>query len=528
MDSQADIAFVVPPELGGSAFPFGVAILATILRERGYGVAVVDGNARGLSAEQVAAEVAALRPRLAGFTGLSCNYAFIRNTSMLLREQAPATKQIGGGWWCCAIPEFVLNETAIDVVVRGEADLIAASLCETLTNGGDLSAVAGVSYLDDGGALCNTPPAPVPRQIDELPLPAYDLFDMGYYIAPIGDKHFPENSYWDQGSFTRRFAGRTWIKANMYSGRGCYGNCSFCCAAGIGRRNHSPKYVVDHMAGLHDQFGANFFRFTESLTLSTNEWTKAFCQELLSRKLDILYWAQCRGDFHYDDECLDLLKRSGCFHIQIGFESGDDGMLEAMGKRTTVEQHRRIIRDLRKHEIWVTGSFVLNMPGETNDSLAQTVRFVKASRLVQSSGFAVPNPGAELYEYAKANGFLRDEKKLLSENVGKTYGKANFDEYISMFNFNGLAPKALLNAQAKMDARSAVNWFYENSRLLYWGLRLHGWWLGDKAIAGMREAVARRRPTTAVGRALQALHLLEKSRLAKAAGVIKSLFGGRK
>jgi len=529
--TRSNIVFVVPRDLGISGFPFGIAILSAILKQHGYHVNIVDANAYSLSEDEVVTQIGNLQPSLIGFTGLLSNYAFLRSVSLLLREKIPSIPQIAGGWWTCSVPGVVLEETGVNVVVQGEADNIIADLCDSVINNGDLSSIPGLCYLDAKGDYCNTGSPPYPQNLDQLPLPAYDLFNMNYYIISreFWEDMFLDKSYWDSSSFRDKFGDETrWVRANMYSGRGCYGNCTFCCAAGVTRRNHSPSYVVDHMEEMNRRFGVNYFRFTESLTISTRKWTKEFCREIISRDLKILYWAQLRGDFNFDDECLELLKQSGCYHVTIGFESGNDYMLQRMRKNITTKKYYEVIKALRKHKIWVIGNFILNMPGESTLSLKDTLKFVKKTKLVlENPTLAVPNPGAELYEYAKDNCFITDEKELFLDNPGKTYNLANFQAYIRNYSFNNLPPEILLKTANNLTELANINWFYEKNRFLYWCFYFFPFLMNVVNIALLRKAITRQQKTGIIRQSLQALRLLLMGGITKWGGKAKSLLPGR-
>jgi len=525
--TKSDIVFVVPRDLGISGFPFGIAILSAILKQHGYRVSIVDANAYSLSEDAIVAQIGDLQPHIVGFTGLLSNYTFLRAVSLLLRKKMPSITQIAGGWWTCSVPKVILEETGVDVVVQGEADNIIIDLCNSIINDGNLSSIPGLCYFNDKGDYCNTGSLPQPQDLDQLPLPAYDLFNMDYYIIPRESwiNLFLHNSYWDSISFERQFGDvEGWVRANMYSGRGCYGKCTYCCAAGVPWRNYSPRYVVDHMEEMNQRFGANYFRFTESLTISTKQWAKEFCREIISRNLKVLYWLVLRGDSDLDDECLELLKQSGCYHVNIGFDSGNDYMLQRMRKNITTATYYELVEALRKHEIWVTGTFILNMPGESPLSLKDTLTSAKRSKLVlEDCTFAVPFPGAELYEYAKDNSFILDEHKYLLDNPGERYGLAKFQEYIGSFNFNNLPPETLLKTERKLMMLAKINWFYEKNRFLYWCFYLFPFLMNVVNIGLLRKEAARQQKRGTIPQSLQAVRLLAKDSITKWGGRAKSL-----
>lgn len=515
-NNNLDIVFVIPPKMGRSGFPFGVAIMSAILKEQGYGVGIVDANAYALSESQVAKEISDLQPSIVGFTGTTSNYAFLRGVSTFLRKQRPDITQIAGGWWSREVPKVILGNTCIDIVVRGEADDIITDLCASIINKSDLSLIRGLCFYDTKGDYRDTGLPPYPQNLDRLPLPAYDLFNMNYYIR-AGDywvDRFMNTSYWDKSSFYRQFGDiNNWVRINVYSGRGCYGTCTFCSNAGVTRRNHSPRYVVEHIKDLNRIYGANYFRFTESLTITTKEWTKEFCRELISSGLKIVYFAQLRGDFVYDDECLELLKKSGCYMVSIGIESGSNEILGKMRKRITIEQNYNIIKALRKHKIWVVGFFILNMPGETSHTLRDTLKFVRKSRIVfEDCTYASPYPGTELYKYAMNEGCITDEHKYFMENPVYFFGLAYFQEYIKYFNYNQLSPDLLLETERKLLSMAKTNWYYEKNRVIYWCFRLFPFLAHPSFVKLLQDDINRQQMKGLGQQSLQIFRLLMKAR----------------
>ena len=199
----------------------------------------------------------------------------------------------------------------------------------------------------------------------------------------------------------------------MISGRGCYGRCDFCGASGLLRRNYSAKYCVDLMELVIDRYSPEILEFQESLTLSTKKWVKGFCEEIISRKLNILYSVWSRGDFNYDDETLSLLAESGCYIAHVGFESGNNSVLKNMTKKITIDKYYKLVNDYRRHGINLGGSFILNMPGESEESLYDTVDFIDRSKVAFSFGFAFPYPGTKLYDYVRENSFGDSIEKMI-------------------------------------------------------------------------------------------------------------------
>jgi radical SAM superfamily enzyme YgiQ (UPF0313 family) len=296
---------------------------------------------------------------------------------------------------------------------------------------------------------------------------------MRWYFSPVSTNKVLKNAYLSRGDLRKLYGHTSNLTfGTIYSGRGCYGRCHFCSAAGQLRRNLSPESVVDHMADLKERYGVNLFYFNESLTFSTKKWTQEFCRRLIDRNLMVLYRGQCRPDFHYDSETLSLLAQSGCYAITFGAESGDTGMLHSMGKGRNIdtEMGERLIHDFREHGIFVRGSFILNMPGETPESLRNTIDFAKRTRISASSGLAQPLPGTELYSFCVKSGNIKDERNQLLRNPSKGKGK-DFDEYIRFFNYNNLSRPTLLKAVNELRRTLYINRLFHRHTLLYRILR---------------------------------------------------------
>jgi anaerobic magnesium-protoporphyrin IX monomethyl ester cyclase len=463
-----DLIFINPTGFGYSGFSHGIATLASVLRNKGYNISIIDASSDNLDVSGVIRKVADLNPSIVGITGLIQASAFNKELSMGLKSKLPNIIQIAGGSWAGYAPEYILRNTKIDFVAIGESDLIIPEFVKGLLGNRSITDISGLSFIDKNGGYKETGPVIFPRNLDELPLPAYDLFNMNYYeLITKPEKYpFPLSSY-----FIRRIK-KSSSDGNLRlfsitSGRGCYGRCDFCAAAHLMRRNFSPKYVADHMKHLMDNYGANAFNFTESLTMSTRTWVKEFCNEIISRKLNIFYIALARADFNYDEETICLLKESGCISLGFGFESGDNLMLRSFHKKTTVERYYSVINDFKKTGIVVGGTFVLNMPGENFDSINNTIDFIRKTRVGFGYGFAYPYPGSDLFRFAKANSFCDLDDVMFKESNKRLTSISAFNDYISKYNFNNLDTKKLWNINKILDKLVNQNYFYSKNKFLF-------------------------------------------------------------
>lgn len=463
-----DLIFINPVGFGYSGFSHGIATLASILRNKGYNISIIDASSDNLDVSRVINKVANLNPAIVGITGLIQASAFNKELSMELKSKLPNVIQIAGGSWAEYASEYILRNTKIDYVAVGEADLIISELVKRLLENGSIADISGLSFIDKNGDFVETGPMIFPRNLDELPLPAYDLFNMDYYMLKIKPEKypFPLSSYFIRRIKKSSRNGNLRL-VSITSGRGCYGRCDFCAAAHLMRRNFSPKYVTDHMKFLMDNYDANAFNFTESLTMSTRNWVKEFCNEIIDRKLNIFYIALARADFNYDEETIYLLKESGCISLGFGFESGDNLMLRSFHKKTTVERYYSVISDFKKTGIVIGGTFVINMPGENFDTINNTIDFIRKTRVGFGYGFAYPYPGSDLFKFAESNSFCNLDDVMFKESNKRLTSINAFNDYISKYNFNNLDVGKLWNVNKTLGKLVNQNYFYSKNKFLF-------------------------------------------------------------
>jgi len=307
----------------------------------------------------------------------------------ICKEESNA-KVIMVGPHCSAEPEDTLNiaQGAVDVVCIGEYDYTVKDVIQHFN---DLSKVDGICYKENGKTI-RTQKRKLIEELDELPFPAWHHLNLMRYFD--GGKLYP---YID-----------------VISGRGCPNVCIFCLwpqvMHGMRYRLRSPKNVVDEMERDIDLCpdvlkGGEFFFEDDTFTVDKDR-AMAICDEILNRNLKITFSVNARVDTG-DEELFRIMKKAGCRELLVGFESGDQGMLDRMHKNATLEDSRRFMQIAKKTKLDVHGCFVLGLPGETKETIDKTIRFALELDLhtVQFSG-AVPFPGTKYYDYCKKERLL--------------------------------------------------------------------------------------------------------------------------
>jgi anaerobic magnesium-protoporphyrin IX monomethyl ester cyclase len=368
--------------------PDWLAYATAVCERRGLDARLYDFPARGWGEERLASLCRELRP----------DWVVLDTTTPSLHvdlEGARRCREAGARVILCgphasALPEDTLTRAAgaADAVAIGEYD-------ETIADAvlaGDLGTVPGLCVPGPDGRPTRTAPRPLIRDLDALPFPAWHQLRLGDYFD--GTKLYPT--------------------IDVVSGRGCPFRCSFCLwpqvMHGHRYRTRKPAAVVDeieHDIGLCPDVlrGGEFFFEDDTFTVR-REYAHAICDEILRRGLAIRFSVNARADADLD--LLRHLRAAGCRMLVVGFESGDTGILEHVGKGTTPEMGMRLVGAANAVGLVVHGCFVLGLPGETRESMGRTVDYALGLGLdtVQFSA-AVPFPGTAYYDDCAARGVLR-------------------------------------------------------------------------------------------------------------------------
>jgi radical SAM superfamily enzyme YgiQ (UPF0313 family) len=373
--------------------PDWLAYATAVLEAAGVAARLFDFPVNGWDKDELRRLMAAEKP----------DYVVLDSTTPSIYsdiECARICKEVGGarvimvGPHASALPEDTLRlaDGAVDVICRGEYDY---TVLEVVNRGSSLGGVKGIGYFENGRPHL-TPDRPLIEDLDALPFPAWHHLDLMQYFD--GTKLYP---YID-----------------IFSGRGCPHRCMFCLwpqvMHGHKLRLRSPENVVDEMERdiamcPQVQRHGEFFFEDDTFTLATNN-AKAICQEILRRNLKVTFSVNARVDTA-DRELFALLKRAGCRELLVGFESGDQAMLDRMGKRASLEEARSFMAMAHGANLEVHGCFVLGLPGETPASLAKTIDFALDLGLttVQFAA-AVPFPGTEYFSWCQEADLLTADR----------------------------------------------------------------------------------------------------------------------
>jgi radical SAM superfamily enzyme YgiQ (UPF0313 family) len=396
MHDRVDVALIFPPIRTWDEprnFPTGLGIIASIIRNMGYSVAVIDAKGDKLTVYEVQQRIRALHPRIVGIGGLVTTYRFVRNITRWIKAWDPSIKIMVGGSVGGSIPELMIEKNPVDAVTIGEADETVKELVPALLDGGDLSKVRGIAFSDGGRAVV-TQARPLIQDLDAVPFPAWDLFPMTTYLAnPVVG------------------VGRD---MDIITSRGCPHQCTYCYQIfGRGFRARSPENIMAEIAELNGRYGLDFVSFQDDCFVVKKDRVHKFCDMLEQSGLDIK-WSCCGRANICDEPLLRRMKEAGCTSVSYGIESGSQRILDRYHKGVRVETAKNAIRMTRDAGIRCPTSFMLGAIGETRETAWETVEFCKDVNIpLQALMFTTPYPGTPLYDEAKPLGLIGDEEAYI-------------------------------------------------------------------------------------------------------------------
>jgi radical SAM superfamily enzyme YgiQ (UPF0313 family) len=291
-------------------------------------------------------------------------------------------------------------EEVFDVGVVGEGEMTLLELVRRVEDKGslakvDLEQIKGLAFRQDG-RIVMTPPRERIQDLDSLPHPARHL------LPPLSAYRPTPASY------------RKLPLAVMMTSRGCPYGCTFCDRGVFGNlvRAHSPERVLDEIEELIQRYGAREIRFFDDTFTISRKRVVRICEMIIERKLRFPWTCLTRVNT-VDRDLLQLMKEAGCWQVLYGLESGDPRMLKILNKGSSVEQNAQAVQWAFEVGLGVRGDFIIGTPGETMESLENTLAFTKRLKLDYAHfNKFVPFPGTELYERLVAEGYQFDSRNL--------------------------------------------------------------------------------------------------------------------
>ncbi len=357
--------------------PLGLGYLSAYLKTKGYASKIIDGLNLGYPIEQIVKEC-----RGSGLVGINCLSSYFPEVIQLSKElKGQGFKVAIGGPHASCLPELTLKETQADYVISGEGEVSLLELIKCIEEGKAVENTPGVMTINT--ALRKRP---LIQDLDSLPFADWEQIDpRAYKKAPHGGliKSFPV--------------------APITSSRGCPFECTFCASPFLWDRSirfRSPRNVVDEIEYLIKNFRVKEIHFEDDNLTFKRKHIEEICKLILDRKLKI-NWATPNGIRvdTLDLELLKLMKKSGCYFVAFGIESGNQEILNNINKKTDLATIEMAVRLAKKAGIVTQGFFIFGLPGETEKSIRESINFAKRIPLDKAQFLILDVfPGSLLWE----------------------------------------------------------------------------------------------------------------------------------
>lgn len=364
--------------------PLGLAWMAAVLEQNGHKVRILDAHAERVDLDHFPFYLRQLGQfELVGITATTALIINGLEIARMVKSELPHAVVILGGVHPTVLPDEVLTEPAVDLVVRGEGERTISQLAAEKP----LEQIQGISFRS-GQVIQHNPDQGLIEDVDSLPMPAYHLLPMDKYYPAIG-------------AAKRRPA------VSMLATRGCSGRCTFCYRIfGKRLRVRSGRKVAEEAKFLQDNYGIKEICFYDDTFTVLKREVYAFCQALEDLKIDLTWSCFSRTDT-VDEELLMRMKESGCHQIMYGIESASAEILRKIGKRTNVEQSEHAIHMAQKAGLDVRAAFMIGNPGETTHTMKETLVFaIRLDPELVTFNITTPFPGTEMFRWADEKGYL--------------------------------------------------------------------------------------------------------------------------
>jgi hopanoid biosynthesis associated radical SAM protein HpnJ len=316
-----------------------------------------------------------------------------------IKAQKPDTEIGFIGAHVAVLPEETLKANPIiDFVCRNEFDYT----CKEVAEGRPYAEITGLSYREKDGNIKHNPERELIHDWDAMlsVLPVYDRdleikkYFIGYLLHPY---------------------------ISFYTGRGCPAKCSFCLwpqtIGGHNYRAKSPEAVGREMAEAKAIFGDSVREYMFDDDTFTIDKQRAIAISEYLKKLKVTWSCNARANLDYDT--LKTLRDNGLRLLLVGFESGNQEILDGIRKGIKLEVARKFMENCRKLGITVHGTFIIGLPNESQETIEETIRFAcEVSPHTIQVSIAAPYPGTELYRQAQANGWFTNNNQNLIATSG--------------------------------------------------------------------------------------------------------------
>lgn len=358
--------------------------LGSVARELGWDVRALDTYLVEGDTEALTDALAEFPADVVGLSALTAESRSLFRLATAARRAAPSAVILAGGAHASAEPEATAAHADVDAAVVGEGERTLAEILTRIAAGLEWRGVAGIAFRDADGQVQRTAPRPYIEDLDELPMPAFDLTDLDAYSRRRGMSLAGQRRYMP-----------------LTTSRGCPYRCTYCHdIQGKRFRAHSPEYVLAMIDELRERYGVFDFDITDDIFNFDPQRLMAICDGLIARG-DVHYTCPngVRGD-RLTVEQVDRMARAGAQYVAIAVETATPRLQKQIRKHLRFDKALPVIQAFTERNVFTSGFFMVGFPTESEEELRATVDFAVGSKLHAAYFFVVtPFGGTEMHEH---------------------------------------------------------------------------------------------------------------------------------
>ncbi len=374
----------------------GLAYLGAYSLDKGYETVCIDAKYEDIDNDEVLNRVLEIRPQVLGFSIRTPDVKEAEKMSAIVKDKLPNTKIIVGGAHVTGLKGRVLEECPLfDFGVNGEGEKTFIELLDSVNNNSDcVKRIKGI-VCRDSGKIITTPDREYISDLDTLLFPAWQLFPKVTDIP-------------------------------LFTSRGCPFSCTFCQKVmGQQVRTMSPARVIKEIERNIKVFNCTFLQIEDEVFGINKKWVSEVLDLMIKKSINqkVKWMANSRINIA-DLEIYKKMKIAGCIGLGFGVESGNQKILDAIGKGIKLDKALKVMRMVKQARLQAHAFFILGHPGETKKTIRDTINFAcKLNPYDIAFGMMVPYPGTKIYEMAKKGeggyrGF-HEEWELYTKYFGK-------------------------------------------------------------------------------------------------------------
>jgi anaerobic magnesium-protoporphyrin IX monomethyl ester cyclase len=350
----------------------GLCSLSACLKQKGHEVKLVDlRRLRGW--DDFREKIEELKPEFVGISMMSVEYNPVMECFKIVKEVDKNIITIVGGPHPSIMPEELIDKTDIDYIMKGEGEISLPILIQEIKDGKKPERVIqGIMPV-----------------LDDLPFVDRDLYE---------GEEMPMTDFFPSPFVT------------IIAGRGCIYSCKFCQPAerkifGHKVRRRSVKSIIEELKVLRDRYYFQSLMLHDDCLTEDRAWIEEFCEAYTANGFNQPFICQSRADIICKNEDMIVkMRTAGLYMFLIGFESGNQRILNFISKGTTVEQNYKAAEICHKYNIKIFANYMLGIPTETKEEAMDTIRMIETIKPEHPSpAFFTPHPGSNLFDYCVKN-----------------------------------------------------------------------------------------------------------------------------